>query len=95
MSYKAEATLTSKGQITVPAMIRQRLGVKPGDQMRFSLADSGELTVTAIKKRSIFERLDELKLPSIGRPTTRADIAGAIDQEVADRRARAGRRRRR
>ncbi len=95
MSYKVDATLTSKGQVTVPAGIRERLGIKPCDHLRFHLADSGRLTVTPIRRRSIFERIDELKLPSIGRPTTREDIAVAIDREVTERQARARDRRRR
>ena len=65
MSYDADATVTSKGQVTVPAGIRERLGVKPGDQLRFHLTDSGKLTVSAVRRRSIFDRLDELKLPSL------------------------------
>jgi len=82
MSYRADATLTSKGQVTVPAGIRERLAIKPGDQLRFDLAGSGELTVTPLRKRSIFDQLDKLKLPSIGRPTTRADVDCAIEQET-------------
>jgi AbrB family looped-hinge helix DNA binding protein len=30
-----KATLTSKGQITIPLKIRQRLGLKPGHQLEF------------------------------------------------------------
>jgi len=30
-----KATLTSKGQITIPLKIRQRLGLKPGQQLEF------------------------------------------------------------
>ena len=30
-----KATLTSKGQITIPWKIRQRLGLKPGQQLEF------------------------------------------------------------
>ncbi len=30
-----KATLTSKGQITIPAAIRQRLGLKPGQVLDF------------------------------------------------------------
>ena len=32
-----EATLTSKGQTTIPVEIRERLGMKPGDRMTFTL----------------------------------------------------------
>ncbi len=95
MSYKADATLTSKGQVTVPAGIRERLAIKPGDQLRFDLAESGQLTVTPLRKRSIFDQLDDLRLPSIGRPTTRTDIDSAIEQEIAERYARASKGRRR
>jgi len=85
MPYDANATMTSKGQVTVPAGIRERLGVKPGDQLRFHLTDSGKLTVIPIHRRSIFDRLDELKLPSIGRPVTQEDIDAAVAQEVTAR----------
>lgn len=30
-----KATLTSKGQITIPLKIRQRLGLRPGQQLEF------------------------------------------------------------
>ncbi|MCY2963331.1 MAG: AbrB/MazE/SpoVT family DNA-binding domain-containing protein [Planctomycetota bacterium] len=30
-----KATLTSKGQITIPIGIREKLGLKPGDQIEF------------------------------------------------------------
>jgi antitoxin PrlF len=94
MSYEAEAKITSKGQITVPAGIREKLGVKAGDRLHFRLNESGKLTVTPIRRRSIFDHLDELKLPSIGRPVTREDIDAAIEQEVNARYGRSEDRRR-
>lgn len=33
------ATLTSKGQITIPVEVRQRLGLKRGDRVIFEVAD--------------------------------------------------------
>lgn len=33
-----ETRLTSKGQVTIPAAIRARLGLKPHDKVRFELA---------------------------------------------------------
>jgi antitoxin PrlF len=85
MPYDADATMTSKGQVTVPAGIRERLGVKAGDQLRFHLTDGGKLTVTPVRRRSIFEHLDELKLPSLGRPATREDVDAAVGAEVTAR----------
>jgi antitoxin PrlF len=96
MDFEADATITSKGQITVPAGVREKLGVKAGDRLHFRFSKSGKLTVTPIHRRSIFDRLDELKLPSIGRPVTREDIDAAVGEamEEQERRIRNQRRRR-
>jgi antitoxin PrlF len=40
-----KATLTSKGQITLPKAIRQSLGVTPGDKLSFELR-GGEVDMT-------------------------------------------------
>ena len=37
------ATLTSKGQLTLPKKIRDALGLKPGDQVDFVLDSRGEV----------------------------------------------------
>lgn len=37
----AEATLTSKGQTTIPQRIREGLGIKAGDRMTFTLLPDG------------------------------------------------------
>ncbi len=33
------STLTSKGQVTIPAEVRRRLGLMPGDQLAFVVED--------------------------------------------------------
>lgn len=38
-------TLTSKGQVTVPSTIRERMGLKPGDKIHFALLSDGTLVV--------------------------------------------------
>jgi antitoxin PrlF len=95
MSYQKEATLTSKGQVTVPAEIRERLDMRAGDHLRFQIDDAGRLIITPIRRRSIFEGLDELKLPSLGRQITKADINAAIEAEVKERYQRGRRKRQR
>jgi AbrB family looped-hinge helix DNA binding protein len=49
MSYDADATLTPEGCVTIPDGIRERLGIKPGDRLRFHLADSEQLSITPIR----------------------------------------------
>lgn len=49
-----DATLTSKGQTTIPKEIRDSLGMKAGDRMSFTLmADS--TVVMRVKSKSITE----------------------------------------
>jgi antitoxin PrlF len=39
------ATITSKGRITVPALVRKQLGLGPGDTIAFVLERDGKLHV--------------------------------------------------
>lgn len=39
------STLTTKGQVTIPKPVRDRLGVKPGDEVAFELGADGCVTV--------------------------------------------------
>ena len=50
----AAATLTSKGQTTIPKEIRDGLGMKPGDRMTFTLMPDGTV-ILRLKSRSIVE----------------------------------------
>jgi antitoxin PrlF len=44
------ATLTSKGQITIPAAVREALGVKTGDRVEFVEVASGRYEIIAATK---------------------------------------------
>jgi antitoxin PrlF len=46
--------LTSKGQITIPKDVRDRLGLKPGDNI-FFFAEDGKLAGYPVHKRDIME----------------------------------------
>ncbi len=48
-----EATLTSKGQTTIPVEIRERLGMKPGDRMTFTLMPDGVVLLRVKNKRAV------------------------------------------
>lgn len=63
----AEATtMTSKGQVTVPREIRDRLGLKSGDKMVFTMLSDGTVVM-----RPKIRRLSELAgtLTRPGQPT--------------------------
>lgn len=38
-------TVTSKGQITIPAEFRRRLGIKPGETVSFKLTDNSQVVM--------------------------------------------------
>ena len=45
----ASATVTSKGQITLPKCVRDRLGVEAGDRLEFIESEQGFLVVAATR----------------------------------------------
>ncbi|NMW21283.1 MAG: AbrB/MazE/SpoVT family DNA-binding domain-containing protein [Chlorobiaceae bacterium] len=44
------ATMTNKGQITIPKEVRDMLGLHSGDKLEFSCVKDGKLLVTPLKK---------------------------------------------
>jgi AbrB family looped-hinge helix DNA binding protein len=58
----ATATLTSKGQTTIPKEIRDRLGMKPGDRMTFTLMPD-ETVLVRVKRKSILSLAGRLHKP--------------------------------
>lgn len=42
------STVTSKGQITIPKEIRDRMGLKPGDRIDFATDRNGRISLKAI-----------------------------------------------
>lgn len=90
---KATSTLTSKGQFTLPAEIRQALDLRPGDELRFELTDEKKLTVAPRRRRSIRELRETLPPLTLGRPLTQADIDDAITEAMIEQeeRVRSGR----
>ena len=47
-----DATLTSKGHTTIPEEIRESLGMKPGDQMTFTLMPDATV-IMRVKSKSV------------------------------------------
>lgn len=50
----SDATLTSKGQTTIPKDIRDSLGLKPGHRMTFTLMPDGSVLLR-VKNKSVVD----------------------------------------
>jgi len=72
------ATVTSKGQITIPRQVRQALGLRPGDRVAFRVREDGTVSVEP-------ETVDVLTLR--GRLKPRVHGVSVADMDRAIRRA--------
>ena len=52
---KLATRVTSKGQVTIPKPVRDHLGIGPGSQVTFRLAEDGSI---------VFEKADGTRQPS-------------------------------
>lgn len=82
----AIATMTSKGQITVPARMRERLRLRPGSKLVFEEQPNGDFVVR--RKTSDIGDLKGILKPKPGPSPTIEDYDRAIAEEVAARDAR-------
>jgi AbrB family looped-hinge helix DNA binding protein len=54
-------SVTSKGQVTIPKPIRDRLGIKPGNTVEFELAPDGRVTMVKVGGQRRANRFDALR----------------------------------
>lgn len=75
---RVSAMLTSKAQLTLPAAVRRRLGVGPGDRLDFVFYDD-RVEVTPVRGT-----LSDLKglLPKPKRPVSLAAMEATIEREA-------------
>jgi antitoxin PrlF len=84
-----EATITSKGQVTLPVRLRERLNLRDGDKVEFYVDHDGRIMMRA-RNRSAKGFLDALE-PRRADPAVGSDdeaIAKAIGQRDARTRRR-------
>ena len=54
-------TVTSKGQVTIPKPVRDRLGIKPGNAVEFQLAPDGRVVLVKLGARRPASRFAALR----------------------------------
>jgi AbrB family looped-hinge helix DNA binding protein len=45
------ATVTTKGQVTIPKEVRDLLGIKPGSAVSFEVAEDGRVVLSKVDRR--------------------------------------------
>ena len=76
----AVATLTNKGQVTVPKAIRTSLGIHSGDKLEFVITDTGEALLIPVTKR-VDEVFGILHKPG-RKPVSIAEMDAAIKHKM-------------
>lgn len=77
-----EATITSKGQVTIPQEIRERLRLRRGQSLQFTVENENRVVIAPV-----FARLSELVgiLPKPKRAVTIEEMDEAIRKAAANR----------
>ena len=75
-----ETTVTTKGQVTIPAEIRARLGIKPRDKVAFELnGDTATLRKAGSRILAVYG-----SIKSKGKPKDWRELREEFEQGVAD-----------
>jgi antitoxin PrlF len=78
----ATATITSKGQITIPVQVRAALGVDTGDRIEFIEVRKGEFNIVSAT-RSVKELKGMLRVKR-GKPVSIEEMNRAIARRAAE-----------
>ena len=80
----AEATITSKGQVTIPKKIREKLHLNPGDKLNFELGEGGTIKIRPTQK-SILDRAGALSKYAKDEPVSVEEMNEAIKKAAVKR----------
>jgi antitoxin PrlF len=72
--------MTSKGQITIPKTIRQRLNLVEGDKVAFIEDDNGKIIITRSSVLALREFLDSMSKESLAKEVTEEELLSDLEQ---------------
>lgn len=62
-SVEDETTVNESHSITVPSVVREEIGIEPGDKLRWRVHEDGRLEVEVVsQRRGAFAELDPVEL---------------------------------
>jgi AbrB family looped-hinge helix DNA binding protein len=73
-----ETKVSDRGMVTIPASVRRRLDIEPGDKLRWNVDDEGALSVEVVRQRyGAFDDFEPVPMGGDGQETH--DLAGHED----------------
>lgn len=73
-----ETKVSDRGMVTIPASLRHRLDIEPGDKLRWDTDEQGKLSVEVVKQR--YGAFDDFEpVPMGGGGSETHDLAGHED----------------
>jgi len=79
----ATSTVTSKGQVTIPKEIRERLGLREGDRLIFTFDENGNVSVRAERPVDLDAVQGVLHHLARARPVSVAEMRQAVRRRAA------------
>ncbi len=79
------ATLTSKGQLTLPKAVRDQLALKQGDRLRVAVARNGRLTLERAEPAGLDGIVGLLSHLAPPRPVSVAEMRAAVRRRARER----------
>ena len=79
------STLTSKGQITLPKQVRERLGLRQGDRVVFELDEAGGVRLVPVSAQILAPLFGRLHHLAPAKPVSVEEMDEAIRQRMRTR----------
>jgi antitoxin PrlF len=74
-----KAVVSEKGQVTIPKVLRERLGIKPGEELDFQ-EQEGRLVATKISHRDPVDAVYGILSLDVSTDEFIAELRGDLDQ---------------
>ncbi|HKJ69519.1 MAG TPA: AbrB/MazE/SpoVT family DNA-binding domain-containing protein [bacterium] len=85
---KNESTISSKGQVTIPAKFRKELGLEPRDKIRFE-REGEKLVIRPIRKQDLLDLYQSVPAPEDEKDLH--EIRQSVQKAIGEQAAREGR----
>ncbi len=69
-----ETKVSDRGMVTIPAEVRRRLDIEPGDKLEWTVKDDGQLAVEVVRQR--YGAFDGAPTADLGEEDESHDVAG-------------------